>query len=126
MSEYLPLLEYYGYKVYEVVYDDWKEELENYVSAGGRKKDLEQHALLPLYHVYVNDLQANTNSPELDDHNSVGYGVGRDDVGRYLRYLADIGFEGWPTGKGRASLELPLTREQLNAVGAVGGLGGAK
>lgn len=141
MSEYLSLLEYYGYKVPEVAYDAWKEELENYVSAGGPEKDLEQHALMPLYHFCVNDLPANTRAPELDDRNAVkilkddaenwtgidesaGYGVGREDVGRYLRYLAEIRFVGWPTGRGRALPELPLSQAQLDAAGSVGGRGG--
>ncbi|KAG6125848.1 putative NRPS-like protein biosynthetic cluster [Claviceps purpurea] len=143
MSEYLAILEYYGYKIPEVAYEQWKDELEKYVSAGGPEKDLEQHALMPLYHFCVNDLPANTRAPELDDRNAVrvlkddaenwtgvdesaGYGVGREDVGRYLRYLAEIGFVTWPNGKGRALPELPLSRAQLDAAGAVGGRGGAK
>ena len=142
MSEYLSLLEYYGFKVPEVSYADWKAELENYVSAGGQEKDQEQHALMPLYHMCVNDLPATTRAPELDDRNTVeilkedaenwtgidesgGYGIGREDVGKYLRYLAETGFVGWPTGKGRPLPEVHLSKAQLEAVGAVGGRGGA-
>ncbi|KAF4126358.1 L-2-aminoadipate reductase [Geosmithia morbida] len=141
MNEYLSLLEYYGYKVPEVAYDSWKAELENYVSAGPQEKDQEQHALMPLYHFCVNDLPATTRAPELDDQNAVavlkddaenwtgvdesaGYGIGREDVGRYLRYLAETRFIGWPTGRGRALPELHLSQAQLDAAGSVGGRGG--
>ncbi|EQL04172.1 hypothetical protein G6O67_005859 [Ophiocordyceps sinensis] len=142
MNEYLSLLEYYGFKVPEASYGDWKDELENYVSAGGHEKDQAQHALMPLHHFCVNDLPATTRAPELDDRNAVkilkedaenwtgidesaGYGIGREDVGRYLRYLAEIGFVGWPTGKGRPLPEVNLSPEQLMAAGAVGGRGGS-
>lgn len=140
MNEYLSLLEYYGYKVPEVSFDEWKDELEKYVSAGGQEKDAEQNALMPLFHFCMNDLPATTRAPELDDRNAVkilkadaehwtgidesaGYGIGREDVGRFLRYLAEIKFVTWPSGRGRPLPEVPLTREQLEAVGA-GGLGG--
>ena len=141
MNEYLSVLEFYGYKVPEVSYDQWKEELERYVSAGGHEKDQEQHALMPLFHFCVNDLPATTRAPELDDRNAVtilkadaenwtgvdesaGYGVSREDVGRYLRYLAERGFVSWPSGRGRALPEVRLSAAQLR-VGAVGGRGGA-
>jgi L-2-aminoadipate reductase len=141
MNEYLSMLEFYGYKVPEVSYDDWKDELEKYVMAGGQEKDQEQHALMPLYHFCVNDLPATTRAPELDDRNTVkilkedadnwtgvdesaGYGIGREDVGRYLRYLAETGFISWPTGRGRPLPEINLTQAQLDAAGAVGGRGG--
>lgn len=143
MNEYLSLLEYYGYNVPEVGYDEWKDELEKYVSAGAHEKDQEQHALMPLYHFCVDNLPANTRAPELDDRNAVrvlkadaehwtgvdesaGYGISREDVGRFLRYLAEIKFVGWPTGRGRALPEIKLSEAQLQAVGAVGGRGGVK
>lgn len=141
MHEYLSLLEFYGYRVPEVSYDAWKEELEKYVSAGDPEKDQEQHALMPLYHFCVNDLPATTRAPELDDKNAVkflkadvenwtgidesaGYGIGREDVGRFLRYLAEIEFVTWPSGRGRALPEVNLSPAQLQAVDAVGGRGG--
>lgn len=142
MNEFLALLEYYGYKVPEVSYTDWKNELENYISAGPQEKDQEQHALMPLYHFCANDLPANTRAPELDDRNAVkilkadaenwtgidesaGYGISREDVGRYLRYLAEIKFVSWPTGRGRPLPEINLSQAQLEAAGNVGGRGGA-
>jgi len=142
MNEYLSFLEFYGFKVPEVSYDSWKDELERYVSEGGQEKDQEQHALMPLFHFCVNDLPATTRSPELDDRNAVqilkadaenwtgidesaGYGISREDVGRFLRYLAEIKFVSWPSGRGRALPEVDLSATQMQAVGAVGGRGGA-
>lgn len=133
----------HGYKTPEVSYDAWKDELERYVSAGGAEKDHEQHALMPLYHICVNNLPADTRAPELDDSNAVrilkadaenwtgidesaGYGVTREDVGRFLRYLAEIEFVSWPTGRGRALPEVHLTAAQRQAVDAVGGRGGTQ
>ncbi|KAI1749056.1 male sterility protein-domain-containing protein [Xylaria castorea] len=116
MNEYLSIIEYYGYKAPE--------------------KDHEQHALMPLFHFCMNDLPANTRAPELDDRNaaavlkadaenwtgldeSFGHGISRDDVGRYLGYLAKIGFIGLPSEKGR-----PLPEILVDAQ-AVGGRRGA-
>lgn len=140
MNEYLSLLEYYGYIVPEIAYDEWKDTLERYVSAGGQEKDQEQHALMPLYHFCVTDLPATTRAPELDDRNAVrilkadaeywtgvdesaGYGIGRENVGMYLRYLAETKFVGWPKGKGRKLPEIKMSEVQLQA-GALGGRGG--
>jgi L-aminoadipate-semialdehyde dehydrogenase len=142
MNEYLSSLEYYGYKSPEVEYTQWKDELENYVTAGGQEKGQEQHALMPLYHFCVNDLPANTRAPELDDSNTVkilkedaehwtgidessGYGISRVDIGRFLRFLVETQFVSWPTGRGRPFPEANLTAAQLETVGAVGGRGGS-
>lgn len=140
MNEYLSILEYYGYQTPEVSYDDWKNELEKFVSAGPVEKDAEQNALMPLFHFCVNDLPANTRAPELDDRNAVtilrrdaerftgidesaGYGVSREDVGRYLRYLAEIKYIGWPSRRGR---QLPgIKVDAATAREAAGGRGGA-
>lgn len=136
MSEYLSILEFYGYKTPEISYDEWKSELEKFVSAGALEKDQEQHALMPLYHFCVNDLPANTRAPELDDRNaaavlkadaekwtgvdeSFGYGLGREEVGKYLGYLAKINFIPLPSGKGRPLPEITVKAQ------AVGGRGGA-
>ncbi|KAK7984032.1 hypothetical protein PG989_011434 [Apiospora arundinis] len=135
MNEYLSILEHYGFKAPEISYDEWKSELEKFVSAGALEKDQEQHALMPLFHFCVNDLPANTRAPELDDRNaravlkadaekwtgvdeSFGYGINRDDVGKYLGYLSKIEFIGRPTEKGRA---LPEITVQAQAVGGRGG-----
>ncbi|KAI8957193.1 large subunit of L-aminoadipate-semialdehyde dehydrogenase [Daldinia sp. FL1419] len=142
MNEYLSILEYYGYKTPEVSYDSWKRELENFVSAGALEKDQEQHALMPLAHFCMNDLPANTRAPELDDRNAVailkadgdkwtgvdessGYGISRDGVGRYLRYLAEIKFIGQPTERGRPLPDISADVVQALAAGGIGGRGGA-
>ncbi|KAH8199080.1 hypothetical protein TruAng_006767 [Truncatella angustata] len=136
MSEYLSILEYYGFKTPEVSYDDWKNELEKFVSAGALEKDQEQHALMPLFHFCMNDLPANTRAPEMDDRNCVavlkadannwtgvdesfGYGITREDVGKYLGYLAKINFIPLPTEKGRSLPEITVDAQ------AIGGRGGA-
>ncbi|KAL2137283.1 hypothetical protein VTI74DRAFT_5014 [Chaetomium olivicolor] len=138
MSEYLSILEYYGYQTPEVSYNAWKEELEKFVSAGALEKDQEQHALMPLYHFCMNDLPANTRAPEMDDRNAVailkadadrwtgvddstGHGISREDVGRYLAYLAEIKFVARPSGRGRP---LPQLKPEVLAALAVGGTGG--
>lgn len=139
MSEYLSILEYYGYKTPEVSYAEWKSELEKFVSAGTLEKDLEQHALMPLYHFCMDDLPATTRAPELDDRNAVavlkadadrwtgvdegvGYGIGREDIGRFLRYLAMIKFIGEPSERGRPLPEIGVDAAQI---GEIGGRGGA-
>ncbi|KAI1454653.1 large subunit of L-aminoadipate-semialdehyde dehydrogenase [Annulohypoxylon moriforme] len=142
MNEYLSILEYYGYKAPEVSYDSWKEELERFVTAGALEKDQEQHALMPLAHFCMNDLPATTRAPELDDRNAVsvlkadaekwtgidessGYGITREDVGRYLRYLAETKFISQPTEKGRQLPDIRADIVQAQAVGGIGGRGGA-
>ena len=141
MNEYLQILEHYGYKAPEVSYDFWKAELEKFVSAGALEKDQEQHALMPLYHFCMNDLPATTRAPELNDSNAVAvlkadasrwagksealtkFGISVDNVGKFLRYLAETGFIGWPE-KGRA--ELPYIKIDVAAAqrgGAIGGRG---
>lgn len=139
MNTYLSYLEYYGYNTPEVDYEEWKAKLEQYVSQGGVELDMEQHALMPLYHFCVGDLPLNTRAPELDDRNTVamlkadgerwtgedesaGQGVSRDLVGKLLAYLVAIKFVSQPNGKGRNLPELELTKEQL--IGALGGRGG--
>jgi len=142
MSEFLSLLEHYGFSVPEVSYVSWKDQLEKYVSAGGLEKDQEQHTLMPLYHFCVNDLPATTRAPELDDTNAIkileadakewagfetsnGYGISKEDVGRYLRYLTDTKFIDQPSGKGQPLPEIGLNAAQMQSIGAVGGRGGS-
>ncbi|KAK3329989.1 hypothetical protein B0H66DRAFT_508823 [Apodospora peruviana] len=142
MNEYLSILEYYGFKTPEVTYAAWKEELEKFVSAGALEKDQEQHALMPLYHFCMNDLPATTRAPEMDDRNAVavlkadadkwtgvddstGHGISREEVGRYLSYLAQIQFIGQPTERGRPLPKIKPEILEALAVGGTGGRGGA-
>lgn len=139
MNEYLSILNYYGYDVPEVTYEDWKAQLETFVSAGPVNKDAEQSALMPLFHMATNDLPATTRAPELDDRNAVavlkadadtwtgldessGEGINRETVGRFLRYLAETGFLAWPTVK--RARELPAVKEGVVAAAAKWGVGG--
>lgn len=142
MNEYLSTLSYYGYDVPEVDYNDWKAQLETFVSAGFVQKDEEQSALMPLFHMATNDLPSTTRAPELDDRNAVtvlkadadrwtgvdesaGEGISREAVGRYLRYLAETKFLPWPTSRGRELPAIGLDLAQAQAQWGVGGRGGA-
>ncbi|KAL2683125.1 hypothetical protein Neosp_007592 [[Neocosmospora] mangrovei] len=94
MNEFLSLLEYYGYNVSEVDYEEWKTRLEEFVSAGSTKKDQENA---------VTVLKADADRwTGVDD--SAGEGITREDVGRYLCFLAEINFIPLTTRRGR---ELP-------------------
>lgn len=54
----------------EIDYDEWKTQLEEFVSAGLVEKDQEQSALMPLFHMATSDLPSTTRAPELDDRNT--------------------------------------------------------
>ncbi|KAJ4315513.1 large subunit of alpha-aminoadipate reductase [Fusarium piperis] len=117
MNEFLSASEYSDYKVPEVDYGEWKTQLEEFVSAGPAEKDQEQSALMPLFHMATSNLPLTTRAPELDDRNaaavlktdaepwtgiddSAGDGITREDIGRYLRFLAEIKFMPFLTGRG--------------------------
>ncbi|KAH6887930.1 alpha-aminoadipate reductase [Thelonectria olida] len=142
MSEFLSALSYYGYDVPEVDYEEWKTQLEEFVLAGSVGKDQEQSALMPLFHMATSDLPSTTRAPELDDRNTVavlkgdadrwtgvddsaGEGVTREDIGRYLRFLATIKFLPWPTSRGRELPPISADVAQAQAQWGVGGRGGA-
>lgn len=142
MNEFLSALEYYGYKVPQVDYEEWKTQLEEFVSAGSTEKDQEQSALMPLFHMATSNLPSTTRAPELDDRNAVavlkadadrwtgvddsaGEGITREDIGRYLRFLAEIKFMPLPTGRGRELPPISADIAQAQAQWGVGGRGGA-
>ncbi|KAH7146770.1 male sterility protein-domain-containing protein [Dactylonectria estremocensis] len=142
MNEFLSALSYYGYHVPEVDYEEWKTQLEEFTSAGSIEKDQEQSALMPLFHMATSDLPSTTRAPELDDRNAVavlkadadrwtgvddsaGEGITREDIGRYLRFLAEIKFIPWPTGRGRELPAIAADVAQAQAQWGVGGRGGA-
>ncbi|RYP92593.1 hypothetical protein DL770_001235 [Monosporascus sp. CRB-9-2] len=142
MNEFLSALTYYGYNVPEVDYEEWKTQLEEFVSAGSIEKDQEQSALMPLFHMATSNLPSTTRAPELDDRNAVavlkadadrwtgvddsaGEGITREDIGRYLRFLAEIKFMPWPTGRGRELPPIAADIAQAQAQWGVGGRGGA-
>ena len=142
MSEFLSALNYYGYDVPEVDYEEWKTQLEQFVLAGSVEKDQEQSALMPLFHMATSDLPSTTRAPELDDRNAVavlkgdadrwtgvddsaGEGVTRDHIGRYLRFLATTKFLPWPNSRGRELPPIAADVAQAQAQWGVGGRGGA-
>lgn len=95
---------------------------------------------MPLYHFATTDLPGDTIAPEMSDINataalvadtnftgedlSAGGFVDEDIMGKYLAYLAGIGFLQLPSGKGRKSIpEFVITEEQKDALLRVGGRG---
>jgi L-aminoadipate-semialdehyde dehydrogenase len=95
---------------------------------------------MPLYHFATTDLPADTIAPEMDDVNaaaalkadaqftgedlSSGGFVDEEIMGKYLAYLAGIGFMASPNGKGKKSLpEVKISSEQKIALMRVGGRG---
>ncbi|KAI0810089.1 alpha-aminoadipate reductase [Xylaria sp. FL0064] len=142
MNEFLSTLDYYGYNVPEIDYDDWKAQLEIFVSAGSIEKDQEQNALMPLFHMATSNLPLSTRAPELDDRNAVavlkadadrwtgvddsaGEGVTREDIGRYLRFLVETKFMLPPTGRGRDLPAIAADIVQAQEQWGVGGRGGS-
>lgn len=95
---------------------------------------------MPLYHFATTDLPADTVAPELSDENaatalksdeaftdedlSAGGFVDEEIMGKYLSYLASIGFLSLPIGKGRKALPpSKISAEQKIALLRVGGRG---
>jgi len=95
---------------------------------------------MPLYHFATTDLPADTIAPEMDDVNaasalrsdkvftgedlSSGGCVDEEIMGKYLAYLAGIGFLSLPDGKGKERLpEAKISPEQKVALLRVGGRG---
>jgi L-aminoadipate-semialdehyde dehydrogenase len=95
---------------------------------------------MPLYHFATTDLPGDTVAPEMSDINaaaslksdaqftgedlSAGGAVDEEIMGRYLSYLAAIGFLPLPSGKGKKTLpEAKISPEQKSALLSVGGRG---
>lgn len=95
---------------------------------------------MPLYHFATTDLPADTIAPEMDDVNtraalvsdekltgedlSAGGFVDETIMGKYLSYLASIGFLPLPEGKGKEKLPASnIKPEQKIALMRVGGRG---
>lgn len=84
MNEYLSTLSYYGYDVPEMEYNDWKAQLETFVSAGSVQKDEVQSALMPFFQMATSDLPSTTTRAlELDDRNRHRAQGRRGPVGRH-------------------------------------------
>ena len=95
---------------------------------------------MPLYHFATTDLPADTIAPEMCDTNaaqalkadaqftgedlSAGGFVDEAIMGKYLAYLAGIGFLASPEGKGKVKLPgVKISSEQKAALLRVGGRG---
>ena len=96
-----------------------------------------------LYRFCITDLPATTRAPEINDRNAVGvwkgdkehwtgvdesegYGISRENVGRYLRYLTEIGFvASAPEGERTLLPEIEISKAQRQVLGALGRRGGA-
>lgn len=95
---------------------------------------------MSLYHFATTDLPADTIAPELEDSNaaaalradkaftgedlSAGGRVDEEIMGRYLSYLAGVGFLEMPQGQGRERLpEAQISPAQKAALLRVGGRG---
>ncbi|KAM3076161.1 large subunit of alpha-aminoadipate reductase [Clarireedia jacksonii] len=137
-SEYLGFLEKYGYEAPEVEYEVWSGKLKEY--AADTTEGREQHALMPLYHFATTSLPNDTIAPEMSDTNagralqadarfthedlSPGACVDEEIMGRYLAYLAGIGFLPLPSGSGKKQLpDIKISPEQKIALLRVGGRG---
>ncbi|KAI9690861.1 MAG: putative NRPS-like protein biosynthetic cluster [Bathelium mastoideum] len=140
-NEFLGALQLYGYAAPQIDYSAWRTRMENYV-AESQDRGLEEHALLPLYHMVTSDLPAHTLAPELDDQNaakalradaiatgedrSKGAAVTADTVGMYLAYLIALGFMPPPPPAAEAQRKLPnvtIGKEQREALAGLEGRG---
>ncbi|KUI64899.1 L-aminoadipate-semialdehyde dehydrogenase large subunit [Cytospora mali] len=131
MDEYLAILEYSGFKTPEVSYDAWKEELEKFCVCGSDREGSGAacaDAAVPLLHERPPCEDKNTVAVLKRDADrftgvdkSVGYGVSREDIGRYLRYLAGIKYIGFPSERGR---QLPDIKVDIANAKTAGGRGG--
>lgn len=98
------------------------------------------HNRMSLYHFATTDLPADTIAPELEDTNattalradkaftgedlSAGGCVDEEIMGRYISYLAGVGFLPQPEGKGKERLpEAQISQAQKDALLRVGGRG---
>ncbi|KAL8714422.1 MAG: hypothetical protein Q9220_001755 [cf. Caloplaca sp. 1 TL-2023] len=138
-TDFASVLTRYGYRVESVGYEQWREDLVEYVARQGG----DQHALLPLLNFVTAplpaaDLPADTRAPLLEDQNTVAalqraadrhpthvggsYPVVNEDVvGLYIAFLVQVGFLPAPP-KGKGEMELP--RVELGQGVGVRGRGG--
>lgn len=137
-NTYLRSLAKHGYNVQRASYEGWRIMLQDYVNFTA-EEGYEEHALLPLFHLAVSDLPADSRSPALDDENAMAllervredgedgeasYEVDEEMVGRYISYLCEIGFMPRPPKSGTKSLPtMEISAEQMKALEKVEGRG---
>lgn len=112
----------------------------SFYKAFSTRRDLLTSNRMSLYHFATTDLPADTIAPELEDSNaeaalradipftgedlSAGGRVDEEIMGRYLSYLAGVGFLEKPQGQGKEKLpEAQISPEQKAALLRVGGRG---
>lgn len=130
-NKYLSILPDVGYSVEKVDYEAWRTRLQAYVSKSVDGRN-EEHALLPLYHLAVSDLPADSKSPRLNTANtaaliksasleSVMRTLDESILARCLAYLVTIGFI---TAPEKASLPtIELSKERREALAKIEGRG---
>ena len=110
LNEWMGALSAYGYAAPQVPYADWASQVKAYVdddssASASASATREPHALLPLFHMVVNDLPGNSVAPELDDRQTQAAlalydaaskpednTVSLSALGHYLAYLVASGF----------------------------------
>ena len=137
LNEWIGALETYGYRVPMVSYQKWCTGVKEYVHDDSQ---VEEHALLPLFHFVMGDLPTNSIAPELESANVTAalrlYGkktmgcecsmaasaVDVQTLGMYLAYLVAVGFLPAPKEKGECKLpRLDGTILEALSVGRLGG-----
>lgn len=134
-NTYLFSLQRLGYDVRYKKYDTWRKQLQQYVAASATGNG-EEHALLPLYHLAVSDLPADSRSPLLrtanakevvaDSHKQkvkARFEVTDEILKRYFAYLVELGFLPKPQD---TEMELPpveLSEQRRSALSKIEGRG---
>jgi L-2-aminoadipate reductase len=115
LNEWMAAPQEYGYDVPMVDYSEWCARARAYV---GDNAQMEEFALLPLYHFIIEDLPDKTKGPTLDDAHTAAalraYNAPEDadattavslsTLGKYLAYLVAVGFMPEPAHKGKCAL----------------------
>ena len=131
LNQWLGSLEVYGYDVPQISYGKWCSQLREYVENDHN----EELAILPLLHFVTGDLPADSIAPELDDRNAAvvlgeqnalrDNAVGMETVGKYLSFLASVGFLPSPLAK-EGAMRLPDLEFSVDKFKALAGLGGRR
>lgn len=138
LNDWMDALEVFGYEAPIMPYENWSAKVKAYVGDDVKK---EPHALLPLFHLVVEDLPGNSIARELDDTNTSGAlklyeresrmrggcpaanTVDMHALGTYLAYLVAVGFLPPPSTEGGRSA-LPKLEGSASQILAAGHLGG--
>ncbi|KAI1114257.1 aminoadipate reductase [Nemania sp. NC0429] len=136
LNNWMEALEVFGYEAPITPYRDWSAKVKAYVGDDDVKK--EPHALLPLFHLVVEDLPGNSIARELDDTNTsaalklyegessspAANTVDTHALGTYLAYLVAVGFLPPPPSTESGGSPLPKLEGSASQILAAGHLGG--